>query len=167
MHSVRALSSRFALLAAIIAAFVLFAAPAVGAANVRAAAETEYELVYATAHAQIGDQWQYRARGPNWFDCSGLMFFAFDQHGLKLKIGGYRSVSGYYKWFKDQGKVSKTDPQLGDLVVWGNNQHVGLYVGDGMAISTLTTRRGVTIHPVKGYLGIKFKAYLHVDITRP
>jgi hypothetical protein len=42
-----------------------------------------------------------------------------------------------------------------------------VYIGDGMDISALTTRHGVSIHPVRGYLGVSFKAYLHVDITRP
>jgi cell wall-associated NlpC family hydrolase len=163
MHSVRALIARFALFAVLGAVMVSIMAPAVAAS----APQTEYEKVYATAVAQLGDRWEYRARGPNRFDCSGLMFYAFDQNGLKLKIGGYRSVGGYYRWFKEQGKVSKTNPRLGDLIVWGANQHIGMFIGNGMAISTLTTRNGVSIHPVRGYLGVPFKAYLHVDITRP
>ena len=162
MHSARAFVFRFALFALLGALILSVVAPVAAAAPT-----TEYEKVFATAKAQLGDKWEYRARGPNRFDCSGLMFYAFDQNGLKLKIGGYRSVGGYYRWFKEQGKVSKTNPQLGDLIVWGDNQHIGMYIGDGMAISTLTTRHGVSIHPVFGYLGIKFKAYLHVDITRP
>jgi cell wall-associated NlpC family hydrolase len=162
MHSARAFVFRFALFALLGALILSVVAPVAAAAPT-----TEYEKVFATAKAQLGDKWEYRARGPSRFDCSGLMFYAFDQNGLKLKIGGYRSVGGYYRWFKEQGKVSKTNPQLGDLVVWGDNQHIGMYIGDGMAISTLTTRHGVTIHPVRGYLGVPFKAFLHVDITRP
>ena len=46
-------------------------------------------------------------------------------------------MDGYFKWFKERGLVSKTNPRVGDLVVWGNNQHVGLYIGNGQAISTL------------------------------
>jgi cell wall-associated NlpC family hydrolase len=162
MHSVRAFVARFALFALLGALVLTVIAPAASAAG-----QTEYDKVFATAKAQLGDKWEYRARGPNRFDCSGLMFYSFDQNGLKLKIGGYRSVGGYYRWFKEQGKVSRDNPQLGDLIVWGDNQHIGMYIGDGMAISTLTTRHGVSIHPVHGYLGVKFKAYLHVDITRP
>jgi len=63
--------------------------------------------------------------------------------------------------------VSRDNPRLGDLVVWGANQHIGIYVGGGNAISTLVTKSGVSINPVKGYLGIRFKAYLHTQITRP
>src|SRR5262245_58589533 len=108
MHSVRAFVARFALFALLGALALTVIAPAALAA----APKTEYEKVFATAKAQLGDRWEYRARGPNRFDCSGLMFFAFDQNGLKLKIGGYRSVGGYYRWFKEQGKVSKDNPQL-------------------------------------------------------
>jgi cell wall-associated NlpC family hydrolase len=128
---------------------------------------SEYELVYAVAHAQLGDQWKHRARGPDRFDCTGLVWYAFHENDLQSHIGGYRSVSGYVKWFKERGLMSKTNPRLGDLVIWGNNQHAGIYIGDGMAISTLTTNRGVAIHPVKGYLGVKFKTYLRTQLTLP
>ena len=86
---------------------------------------------------------------------------------LRNRIGGYRSVAGYLKWFKERSLVSREDPQLGDLVIWGRNQHIGIYIGDGLAISTLVTRRGVAIHPVRGYLNIRFKTYLHTTLTRP
>ena len=162
MPSIRILSTRFALIAVVVAALVQVTAPAA-----TATATTEYDLVYNTIHSKLGDQWKFRATGPNQFDCSGLVWFGFHDNSLQDRIGGYRSVAGYFNWFKAQGLVSKTDPQLGDLVVWGNNQHIGLYIGNGMAISTLTTKRGVSINPVKGYLGIRFKAYLHTQITRP
>lgn len=132
-----------------------------------AEAPTEYELVYRTAYAQLGDQWKHRARGPNRFDCSGLVWYAFHENDLQDRIGGYRSVAGYVNWFKERGLKSKTDPKVGDLVVWGTNQHIGIYIGEGMAISTLATRRGVAIHPVKGYLNVPFKTYLHTVLTRP
>ena len=163
MASLRVHSVRLGLIALLIAAFMQMLAPVTAAAT----PNTEYDLIYATAHAKMGDQWKERGRGPNVFDCSGLVWYAFHSNGLQGDIGGYRSVAGYYNWFKQRGLVSKTDPQLGDLVVWGNNQHIGIYIGNGQAISTLITKHGVSIHPVKGYLGIKFKAYLHTQITRP
>jgi len=163
MHSVRTFIARFALFALLGAIALATLAPAAAAATPK----TEYEKVYATARAQLGDRWEYRARGPNSFDCSGLVWYAFHENGLWDRIGGYKSVGGYYSWFKSQGKVSRSNPKLGDLIVWGDNQHIGIYIGDGKAISTLTTKHGVSIHPIYGYLGIRFKAFLHVDITRP
>ncbi len=169
MAAQRRTSARFALVAlalfaaAQLPAPVAAATPEVGTATV----QTEYESVYATAVSKLGDHWKFRGRGPNRFDCSGLVWYVFHENGLQDRIGGYRSAAGYFKWFKARGLVSRTDPQVGDLVVWGNNVHIGMYVGDGKAISTLTTSRGVSRTPIKGYLGVRFKAYLHVDLTRP
>jgi cell wall-associated NlpC family hydrolase len=163
MASLRSLAARVGLIAIVIAALIQVSAPAVAAVT----PQTEYDMVYATIHSKLGDQWKERATGPRLFDCSGLVWYGFHQNSLQDRIGGYRSVAGYFNWFKQRGLVSRTDPKLGDLVVWGNNQHIGLYIGNGMAISTLVTRRGVSINPVKGYLGIRFKAYLHTQITRP
>jgi cell wall-associated NlpC family hydrolase len=161
--SLRTFATRFALSIAMLATLMVVAVPVAAAATPK----TEYDLVYATAYSKLGDQWKFRATGPDLFDCSGLVWYAFHQNSLQDRIGGYRSVAGYYNWFKAQGLVSRTNPQVGDLVVWGANQHIGLYIGNGMAISTLVTKSGVSIHPVKGYLGIRFKAYLHTTLTRP
>jgi hypothetical protein len=35
-----------------------------------------------------------------------------------------------------------------------------------MAVSALVNPYGVSVHPVKGYIGMKVKAYLHVDLER-
>jgi cell wall-associated NlpC family hydrolase len=163
MASVRHFATRLALILVVIASLAQVFAPATAAAT----AKTEYERVYATAHAQLGDQWKYRARGPNEFDCSGLVWYAFHENELQDRIGLYRSVAGYWNWFKQRGRISRDNPRLGDLVVWGDNQHIGIYIGSGNAISTLVTKSGVSIHPVKGYLGIRFKGYLHTQLTRP
>ncbi len=155
--------ARIGLLAAMLTMLTVVSVPVAAASTPR----TEYQMVYKTAHSKLGDQWKHRARGPNLFDCSGLVWYAFHSNDLQSRIGGYRSVAGYFTWFKDRGLVSKTDPKVGDLVVWGHNQHIGIYIGNGKAISTLVTKSGVSIHPVKGYLGIRFKAYLHTTLTRP
>ena len=128
--------------------------------------QTELQAVLQTAKAQLGDPWKYQATGPDAFDCSGLVFYSFKMNGLKDRIGGYRSAKGYYNFFKNRGQADMNAPRVGDLIVWGRFQHVGIYLGDGLAISTLTTKSGVSIHPVKGYLGIKVRAYLHVQLER-
>ena len=54
----------------------------------------------------------------------------------------------------------------GDLIVWGRNKHIGIYLGDGMAISALINPYGVKVHRVTGYIGMRVKAYLHVKLER-
>jgi len=133
-----------------------------------AAGETasQFDRIEASATSKIGAPWVHYAKGPDKFDCVGFVWWAYNEHGLKDKIGGYRGVAGYFKWFKSRGLVSKTKAHKGDLIVWGRNQHIGIYLGSGMAISALVKPYGVKVHKVKGWLNIPFKAYLHVKITR-
>lgn len=161
MRSIRTNITRIGLFAVLLTALVQISAPVTAAAT-----ETEYDRLYATISSKLGDQWKHYATGPDTFDCSGLVWYTFHENAMQDRIGGYRSVAGYWNWFKSRGQISKTNPRLGDLVVWGANQHIGFYIGNGYAISALTTKRGVSVHPVKGYLGIAFKAYLHTKITR-
>jgi len=61
------------------------------------------------ARHQIGDKYKYGAKGPKFFDCSGLVSFAFDAGGINL--GG--SASHIFS----QGKsISLANARPGDLV---------------------------------------------------
>jgi cell wall-associated NlpC family hydrolase len=136
------------------------AAPVSASANL-----SELDLVLETARNQLGDQYVHYARGPEKFDCVGLAWYVFKQNDLQSHIGGYRGVKAYYNWFKERGLVATSEPRLGDLIIWGKFQHVGIYVGDGLAISALNPKHGVKVHPVKGWLGIKFRYYLRTQLS--
>ncbi|MEO6349689.1 MAG: NlpC/P60 family protein [Candidatus Limnocylindrales bacterium] len=128
---------------------------------------SEAQHVIDIATAQLGAKYSFASSGPNTFDCSGLIAFAFREAGLLDRIGSKRrTVAGYLKYFQSIGKADRNVGQPGDLIIWGKNTHMGIYLGDGMAISTLINPYGVKIHPVLGYIGMKVKAYLHVDLTR-
>lgn len=128
---------------------------------------TEAEQVIKIALAQKGDRWAFAANGPNSFDCSGLVTFAFRDAGLLDRIGGKRrTVAGFYRYFNDRGKADRVEGLPGDLIVWGYNQHIGIYLGNGLAVSTLINPMGVSVHPIRGYLGLRLKAFLHVDLQR-
>ena len=117
------------------------------------------------ARAQIGDRFRIGAEGPHRFDCSGLVYFAFDRAGLLDRVGGRRRLArGYLQWFRERGLASARNPQPGDLVIWGRGKHIGIYLGDGKAISALINPYGVKVHPVKGYLNMRFTTYLHVSL---
>lgn len=131
-----------------------------------AAATTEYDRVFDLAKSKLGADWVHYAKGPDTFDCVGFVWYIYKMNDLQDRIGGYRGVKAYYNWFKERGLVSTSNPRLGDLIVWGRFKHIGMYIGDGKAISALSQPYGVSIHPVKGYLNVRFKAYLHTQITR-
>ena len=156
--------ARFALLASILAAML-----ALNTAPVAAAATgSQADRVLDVALHQLGDPWKHFAKGPNRFDCVGFVFFAYNQNGLKERIGGYRGVKSYFSWFKSRGLVTgdMSKAQRGDLIVWGNFKHVGIYLGNGMAVSALVNPYGVSKHKVKGYIGMGVKGYLRVNIDR-
>ena len=128
------------------------------------AAPTEYQSVFQLAKKKIGAPWVHYAKGPNKFDCVGYVWWVFAQNDLKNRIGGYRGVKSYYRWFRERGLVSRSNPRVGDLVIWGDFKHIGMYIGDGKAISALVKPYNVKIHPVKGYLNIGFRYYLHTRL---
>jgi cell wall-associated NlpC family hydrolase len=94
---------------------------------------------------------------------SGLVIYAYKQAGDLRLIGNgnYRSAAALYKYFRDRDRTSRTRATPGDLVVWGSGRHIGIYRGNGMAISTL--RSGVRIHAVRA-VTIPFTAYLRTGI---
>ena len=148
-----------------LAGTILFSvAPSTPAA---AAATTEAQQIVAIAKAQRGDPWRYGASGPSAFDCSGLVIYAYKKagDGRAIRAGTLRSARTIYLYFKSRGKASRTNPKLGDLVVWGRGSHIGIYIGNGKAISTL--RNGVRIHGVHA-VSARFTAYLHTGMsTKP
>ena len=146
--------------AALAATLFISSAPSTPAV---AADPSEANQVIAIAKAQLGDPWRYGATGPSAFDCSGLVIYSFKMAGDLALIGNgnYRSASALYKYFRDRGRTSRTSATPGDLVVWGNGSHVGIYIGGGKAISTLTS--GVRIHAVNAVTA-PFTAYLRTGI---
>ena len=130
-----------------------------------AADPSEASQVIAIAKAQVGDPWRYGATGPSAFDCSGLVIYSYKVAGDLALIGNgnYRSASALYKYFRDRGKTSRTSATPGDLVVWGNGSHIGIYLGGGMAISTLNS--GVRVHAVNAVTA-SFTAYLRTGISQ-
>ena len=165
MHSPTPLGAR-AFIPALLAGIVLIGlAPAAPAAA--ATPTTEAQQIIQIARSKMGDPWRYGATGPSVFDCSGLVIYAFKAAGDGAAIGNgaYRSARALYDWFRSRGLASRTNPKPGDLVVWGYGTHIGIYIGNGLAISTLAT--GVAVHGVFAVTA-RFTAYLHTGMsTKP
>ncbi len=83
----------------------------------------------AVAKAQIGKPYVWGAAGPDSFDCSGLMVYAWQAAGVSLP----HSSSAQY----DVGThVSESDLQPGDLVFYYSPiSHVGMYIGNGQIVN--------------------------------
>jgi cell wall-associated NlpC family hydrolase len=162
--STRKLGARAFIPLALAATILIGIAPSTPASATYA---TEAQQIVRIARAQLGDPWRYGATGPSAFDCSGLVIYSYKKagDGAAIRAGTLRTARSIYLYFKSRGKASRTNPRIGDLVVWGYGSHIGIYIGGGKAISTL--RNGVRIHGVFAVTA-RFTAYLHTGMsTKP
>jgi cell wall-associated NlpC family hydrolase len=94
------------------------------------------------AEKQIGKPYRWAAAGPDEFDCSGLMLFAYAKVGITLShYSGAQITEG--------ASVSRDNLQPGDLVFFGSPiHHVGMYVGGDNFIEAPYTGADVRITPL-------------------
>ncbi|WKZ96444.1 cell wall hydrolase P75 [Lacticaseibacillus paracasei] len=106
-------------------------APTPAPAPVTPSRQAKIQAVISIAEQQIGKPYVWGGKGPNSFDCSGLMYYAF-LNGAGVNIGGWtvpQESSGQ--------QVSLSALQPGDLLFWGghgSSYHVALYIGGGTMI---------------------------------
>lgn len=89
--------------------------------------------VVKTAYSQMGKQYRLGGSSPQkGFDCSGLIWWAYRQHGVKVpRITTDQAKTGQ--------AVPTTNPRPGDIVVFRTGDsprglHTGIYAGDGSFI---------------------------------
>ena len=89
-----------------------------------------------------GDPYVWGAAGPNAFDCSGLVVWAFAQEGIALPhYTGDLWNSGVH--------IPRADLEPGDLVFFFPDiSHVGIYLGDGLMIDAPDFGETVRVEPV-------------------
>ncbi len=101
------------------------------------------------ALSQRGKPYVWGAAGPDSYDCSGLVVWAFAQEGISLPhYTGSLWNSGMH--------VSQADLEPGDLVFFGADiGHVGFYVGNGLMLDAPDTGAVVRVEPIwwSSYVG--------------
>ena len=94
------------------------------------------------ALTRIGSPYVWAAAGPNAFDCSGLVQWAFQQAGVFLPHSSYAQAAGGQP-------VSPDQMQPGDVITYYSDaSHVGMYVGGGMMVHASTFGVPVAVAPV-------------------
>jgi cell wall-associated NlpC family hydrolase len=127
---------------------IALVAPAISHVPTAAAADPAQAVVEAARH-YLGRNFSMGATGPRVFDCSGLVYRVFADVGELPRISGMRlGATAYMRWFVARGRFShdESDAEPGDLVVWNNGEHIGIYIGNGRAISALINPWGVSVH---------------------
>jgi peptidoglycan DL-endopeptidase CwlO len=89
-----------------------------------------------------GDPYVWAMAGPDEFDCSGLVVWAYAQEGITLPhYTGSLWNSGMH--------VSRADLEPGDLVFFfADISHVGIYIGNGLMVDAPSAGQVVQVQPV-------------------
>ncbi|MFE9834037.1 NlpC/P60 family protein [Streptomyces sp. NPDC005551] len=95
------------------------------------------------ALAQVGKPYQWGGTGPNAFDCSGLMQYAYKKVGVRLP----RVSQAQMKVGKG---VKRKDVRPGDLM-FPHSGHVVMYIGDGKIVEAPRTGLDIRVAPVSTY----------------
>lgn len=94
--------------------------------------------VVSVAKTKLGCRYVYGASGPDTFDCSGLVMWAYRQVGVSLPRTSREQYSA-------TSRLTKAQLQPGDLVFFSSDgtaagiHHVGIWVGDGKFIHAPST----------------------------
>jgi peptidoglycan DL-endopeptidase CwlO len=120
-------------------------------------------LVVRIALAQRHKRYVRGAAGPRAFDCSGLVRYAYRLAGVSGRLGGGNSARGMLRWARLHHLASRSHPQVGDVVIYGNGTHAAIYIGHGRVISALNPRQGIRITALHA-LRAPVTAFIH---TRP
>lgn len=107
-----------------------------------AVAAGEGTLAVQAALTRIGSPYSWGGSGPNAFDCSGLVMWAFQQAGVSLPHSSQALARGGQP-------VDMSNIQPGDVVnYYSDASHSAIYIGDGMMVHASTYGTPVKVAPV-------------------
>ena len=99
-----------------------------------------------SAMSRVGAPYVWAASGPNAFDCSGLVMWAYGRVGVSLP-----HFSGAQYAMTTRIGASQLAP--GDLVFWGGggSEHVAIYMGGDQIVHAFGANRGVAVTNLDGW----------------
>ena len=99
----------------------------------------------AAAMSKRGRPYVWGAAGPNYFDCSGLVQWAYRQAGVSTA----HYTGAFWNAYRH---VNYNQLQPGDLVFfYADHHHVGIYIGGGMMVDAPQTGDVVKVQSVMGH----------------
>jgi peptidoglycan DL-endopeptidase RipA len=97
--------------------------------------------IVSTALEYLGDPYVEGGASHSGIDCSGLVMVAYQSVGINLV---------HYVPSQDAAAttIPESEAQPGDLVVYDNEEHIGLYLGDGLVLQAPHPGEPVDIIPM-------------------
>lgn len=97
------------------------------------------ELAVRAARSKLGAPYVSGGTGPNTFDCSGLVKWAYQQAGVDVPRTSWSQLAA-------GTPVPLDELRVGDVLSYSGGGHSALYAGDGQVIHAATTT--VEISPI-------------------
>jgi cell wall-associated NlpC family hydrolase len=124
--------------------------------NISASNDT-VEKIITLAKSKMGDSYEPAKAGPDHFDCSGFVYYVFNENSIKIpRTSLLQSQSGK--------KLSREEIRRGDILSFDTHDrkhinHSGIYLGNGKFIHSSSGKAyGVTISNLdKGFYKDKFR----------
>ena len=101
------------------------------------------QTVVNAAKSQIGKPYVWGATGPNAYDCSGLVQYAYSQAGNNIGRTTYQQAGAGQH-------VSVSQAQAGDILMWGD-YHDAIYVGNNQYVHAPQPGQNVTQATISSY----------------
>ncbi|MEY3028634.1 MAG: hypothetical protein RL198_31 [Actinomycetota bacterium] len=101
---------------------------------------TSENLMLATTEL-VGVPYVFGGATPAGIDCSGLVLFVYAQFGIKLPHSVYQQS-------RNAEKISLDEAKPGDIVVFNDYSHNGIYAGNGMFIHAPQPGDRVKLAPI-------------------
>ncbi|MDG3011950.1 C40 family peptidase [Rhodococcus sp. D2-41] len=103
--------------------------------------ESDGQRALAAAESKVGSPYVWGASGPSAFDCSGLVQWAYRQIGVAVPRTTYAQANA-------GAAVSEADLQPGDVVLFDDGGHAGLYAGNNTVVHAPTSGESVKYSPL-------------------
>ncbi|MFI5778328.1 C40 family peptidase [Nocardia sp. NPDC051570] len=99
--------------------------------------QTAGDVALDAAKSKLGAEYVWGATGPDAFDCSGLVQWAYKQAGIKLPRTSFE--------MEHVGRpIALSQLAPGDIIVTSNGGHVVMYAGDGKIVQAPTSGETVS-----------------------
>jgi len=118
-----------------------------------------HNQMLAALESHVGASYHYNTTGPNTFDCSGLVWRAFQDIGLNFQRGPARSY-----WATFEAPAKGDEFKFGNMVFFSGLRHVGIVV-DEKGFYHSARHGGVMYSPFNDYWLSRIDGFRRVPLN--